>query len=491
MTELAAPTGAEKIISLNKVEAKDKPSTVLKIERVPAANTTDVTSSEGDPRSPAFADEALALRFAERHANDLRYVAAWSKWMAWDGVKWRPDDTLAAFDLARRVCREAAAECNKPKIATAIASAKTVAAVERLARADRRLAATIDQWDADPWLLNTPGGTIDLRSGRLQRHDRCAYSTKAAAAAPDGDCPTWLAHLERITGGDADLVAYLQRVSGYALTGSIKEHALFFAHGHGTNGKSVTINAIAGILDDYHRTSPIETFVASGGERHPTDLAGLRGARLVTAVETEEGRRWAESRIKALTGGDRIAARFMRQDFFEYTPQFKLFIAGNHRPGLRSVDEAIRRRFHLIPFSLTIPEAERDPEISERLKSEWPGILAWMVEGCLHWQQRALQPPAAVREATEAYLQAEDAMSAWLEECCEHSLTAWTASGELFASWSVWATRMGEVPGQAKRFSQNLEARGFTPARKHEGRGYQGIKLKLMYHDDRLDSRWA
>ena len=162
----------------------------------------------------------------------------------------------------------------------------------------------------------------------------------------------------------------MQRVFGYALSGDTSAHALFFLFGTGANGKSVTIDTVAGILNDYHRTAAIETFTASSVERHPTDLAGLRGARLVTAVETEEGRRWAESRIKTLTGGDKIAARFMRQDYFEFSPQFKLVIAGNHKPGLRSVDEAIRRRFHLIPFTVTIPPASRDPQLREKLKAE-------------------------------------------------------------------------------------------------------------------------
>lgn len=436
-----------------------------------------------DPTPPPFADDALALRFADRHADGLRYVAKWSKWMVWDGVRWRPDDTLAVFDMARLICREAAAECNQAK-GTALGSAKTVAAVERLARADRRLAALTDQWDADPWLLNTPLGMIDLHIGTLQPHDRLAYCTKVTAVGPEGDCPTWLAHLARVTAGDGDLVAYLQRVFGYALTGLTQEHALFFAHGHGANGKSVTIGVAAGILGDYHRTAPIETFVASGGERHPTDLAGLRGARLVTAVETEEGRRWAKSRIKTLTGGDQISARFMRQDFFEYLPQFKLLIAGNHRPSLRSVDEAMRRRFHLIPFSITIPEAERDGELGERLKAEWPGILAWAIEGCLLWQCKGLLPPRAVKEATDAYLQAEDAMASWLEDCCERRVTAWTPAGELFTSWSAWATRQGEVPGSAKRFGQNLESRGFEGSRKRQARGYDGLRLKPEYRDE-------
>jgi putative DNA primase/helicase len=430
-----------------------------------------------DDISPAHSDEALALRFAERHANNLRYVADWGKWLRWDGTCWRFDNTLHAFDLARRICREAANEANKPKMQMAIASAKTVAAIERLAKSDRRLAATIDQWDADPWLLNAPGGMVDLRTGKIRQARVEDYCTKITAVSTSGDCPTWYAFLHRVTGGDEELIAFLRRVCGYALTGVTHEHALFFLYGTGANGKSVFISTIAGILGDYHTTAPIETFTASQSERHPTDLAGLRGARLVTATETEEGRRWAESKIKALTGGDKISARFMRQDFFEFAPAFKLMIAGNHKPGLRSVDEAIRRRFHLIPFSVTIPAVERDRDLAERLKAEWPGILAWMVDGCLEWQATGLQPPVAVTDATAAYLAAEDALAEWLDECCWRDPKTWTASSALFGSWSEWATKAGEPPGTQKRFVQNLEARGFLPRRQMHGRGFDGLRI--------------
>jgi hypothetical protein len=173
-------------------------------------------------------------------------------------------------------------------------------------------------------------------------------------------------------------------------------------------------NTVSGILGDYARSARIETFTESAVERHPTELAMLRGARLVSAIETEQGRRWAESRIKALTGGDRVAARFMRQDFFEYVPQFKLLIAGNHKPSLRSVDEAIRRRLHLIPFAITIPPAERDPALAGKLQAKWPAILAWMIEGCVEWQRQGLMVPPAVSAATSQYIEAEDAFGLWL-----------------------------------------------------------------------------
>jgi putative DNA primase/helicase len=363
-----------------------------------AKGFSDPIIADDGNRPPDFSDEMLALRFAEQHAGDLRYVAAWSKWMIWDGRRWQFDDTLMAFDLARKVCRAAATGCNKPRAASVLASAKTVAAVERLAKADRRLAATVDQWDVDQWLLNTPDGVVDLREAQQNLHQACDFMTKMTAVAPDAGCPTptWDAFLTCITDGDSDLIGFLKRMAGYALTGSTREHALFFLYGTGANGKSTFINAITAVAGDYHRAAPIETFTASQNERHPTDLAGLRGARLVTSVETEGGRRWAESKIKTLTGGDKIAARFMRQDFFEFTPTFKLVIAGNHKPGLRSVDEAIRRRFHLVPFDVVIPPEQRDKNLGERLRAEWPGILAWMIDGCTEWQNQGLAPPLAV-----------------------------------------------------------------------------------------------
>ena len=441
-----------------------------------------------DARPPAFTDEALALQFADTHVDKLRYVAAWARWLHFDGQRWRFDDTLLVFDLARKICRGAAAECNKPKIAATLASAKTVAAVERLARADRRLAASIDQWDADKWLLNTPGGVVDLRTGRLEPHRPHQYLTKIVAVASDASCPTplWMNFIDRITGGDTQLGAFLARVLGYALTGTTDEHAIFFNYGTGANGKSVLTRTAAGIFGAYHVTAPIETFTASKNDRHPTDLASLRGARLVTATETEEGRRWAESRIKTLSGGDKIAARFMRQDFFEYEPQFKLLIAGNHKPALRAVDEAIRRRFHLIPFTVTIPPDERDPELTERLRSEWPGILNWIIEGCLEWQARGLDPPEAVRAATAAYLDSEDAIAVWIDECGERDPSAWESSANLFASWKTWAEKAGEYVGSQKRLAQCLENHGLRPHRKPNGRGLLGLRLCPRYMNEEI-----
>ena len=324
---------------------------------------------------------------------------------------------MQAFDYARAICRQASAECNDDRAAPHIAAASTVAAVERLAKADRRHAATVDQWDADPWLLGTPGGVVDLKTGTMRHHRPGDYLTKTTAVAPGGECPLWHSFLATVTQNDADLQTFIKRMAGYALTGSIREHALFFAFGTGANGKGVCINTLTGIMGDYAAVASIDVFTQSQSDRHPTDLAMLRGARLVTAQETEEGRRWAEARIEAMTGGDPITARLMRQDFFTFAPTFKLLIAGNHRPGLRNVDEAIRRRFNLIPFAVKIPTEKRDHDLPEKLKAEWPGILKWAIAGCVDWRDHGLPKAKAVQDATDEYLGAEDAMGLWIKEC--------------------------------------------------------------------------
>jgi len=426
--------------------------------------------------APEFSDEALALEFTVRHAPELRYVAKWGTWLHWDGTRWKFEDTLKAFDLARAVAREYANACGNHDAKLKIASAAKSAAIEKLARADRRHAATVDQWDVDPWLLNTPGGTIDLQTGNTLPHDPERYMTKITAVASGGNCPLWRRFLSEITGGDAELQAFLQRVAGYALTGSTREHALFFFYGTGGNGKGVFLNTLTAIFHNYAVVAPMEAFVVTQGERHPTDLAGLRGARLVTAQETERGRRWAESKVKALTGGDPITVRFMRQDFFTYSPAFKLVIAGNHKPGLNVIDEAIRRRFYLVPFTVTI--ADPDRELTDKLRVEWSGVLAWMIEGCLSWLKEGLNPPAAVRVATAAYLSEEDIFAQWVDECCVVRKEYWGIGGDLWLSWKGWAEANKEPPGSRKAFSGSMAAHGYAKGKSQAVRGYSGIDLK-------------
>jgi putative DNA primase/helicase len=308
--------------------------------------------------------------------------------------------------------------------------------------------------------------------------------TKQTAIAPDAKCatPLWNAFLNRSV-PDKELQAYLQRAVGYGLTGQTIEEVLFFLWGDGRNGKGVFVNTIAWIMGDYHVNSPMDTFTVSTSERHPTDLAAMRGARLVTSTETEEGKRWDEAKIKMLTGSDPITARFMRQDFFTYQPQFTLLISGNNKPGLRSVDAAIRARLKLIPFTVYIPPEERDLHLKEKLKAEAPGILAWMIQGCRDWQRDGLQEPKIVVEATEHYLAAEDAFKMWLDDSCIVGKDKWESSQQLYASWQEWTGANGEYAIPAKRFTQKLEAKGFQQARRGTGgiRGYAGLTLRPSF----------
>jgi putative DNA primase/helicase len=355
-------------------------------------------------------------------------------------------------------------------------TAKMVAAVEFLARSDRRVAAVPGQWDKDPWLFNTWTGTVELKTGELREHRRLDYITKLSPIGPGSDCPMFHEFMRTIFAEDIELIDYLQKFFGYILTGETREHVMLFFHGTGANGKSVLISTISGILGTYHRVAPIDTFTVGSFSSHPTDM--VRGARLVTAIETEEGRRWAESKIKELTGGDKITARFMRQDFFEYTPAFKLIIVGNHKPELRNVDEAMRRRLHLIPFNVTIPPDKRDKHLADKLKEEWPGILQWMIDGCLKWQAEGLDPPQSVIAATAEYLQSEDTFATWIEERCELKPSYTDTSANLFASWKAWAELMGEPAISRKAFANKLLGRpGIDLDRTKTARGFKGIRV--------------
>jgi putative DNA primase/helicase len=435
-------------------------------------------------------DDALALAFTARYAEDWRYCAAWAKWLVWTGTHWKADETLLVHHLIRSVCREAAVKVDSHRLAAKLLASSTVGGVDRLARTDRRHASTSEEWDADLFALNTPGGVVNLKTGRLRPHERADRMTKLATATPRGSCPRWHAFLNDVTGGDTELQAYLQRMVGYTLTGATTAHALFFLYGTGANGKSVFVNTLSTILGDYATSAPMDTFMEARGDRHPTDLAGLRGARFVSSIETEQGRRWNESKLKAITGGDKISARFMRQDFFEYPPQFKLLIAGNHKPSIRNVDEAMKRRLHLIPFTVTIPPEKRDGTLTEKLLAERDGILAWAVEGCLQWQQMDLKPPESVVSATEEYFDEEDAIGDFLEEEGQRHEQARVAVGEVFQRWQEWAGKRGEYVGTSRWLAQQLANRGFTRTRLHAGvKALAGLSLKPKDYGTRLPYR--
>jgi P4 family phage/plasmid primase-like protien len=421
-----------------------------------AAEAHDTT----DRRPLELTENALASEFTRRHGEDLRYVHEWGRWLRWDGRRWLVERTLAVFDLSRKLVREVGHTVADRKVAARIESAATVNAIVVLARADRRHARVGEDFDADPWALNTPGGTIDLRSGHIRPHRRADGITKTTPVAPSVTKPSlWMACLQTWTAGDPELVAFLQRFAGYCLTGSTQEEKLPIIYGPGANGKTKFIETLRACLGtDYATSLAMETLMATHGDQHPTDLADLRGKRLAIATETEEGRRLAESKVKMLTGGDRIRARHMRRDFFEFQPTHKIVIFGNYRPALRNIDEAMRRRLLLIPFDATIPPQDRDPKLPEKLARELPAILGWMLAGCRAWLDRGLEAPARVQAATTDYLWSADAISRWLEERCTFGPNESMTKAQAFESWKEWAGANGEYVGSARRLGERIAA---------------------------------
>jgi putative DNA primase/helicase len=430
------------------------------------------------PARVLVTEDSAGLAFVDIHESDLRYDHDVGAWFKWTGTHWQRDGTKLAFSWARDLARTMAATQISASARRDISKVKFAAAVERFAQSDQRIAVRQDNWDTDPMLLGTPGGTVDLRTGELRPARPEDMITKITAVAPaaTAECPQWLKFLDRVMG--PDLRDYVRRALGYALTGLTIEHAMFFNYGTGGNGKGTLMSTAIAIFGDYHRTVPIETFTVSGTDRHPTELAGLRGARLVTATETEEGRRWAQSRITMITGGDTVSARFMRQDFFDFIPILKLWITGNHKPGLRSVNEAIRRRMNMLLFGVKISNEEKDEYLPKKLEAEWPSILRWIIDGCLAWQKQGLAPPAVVTEATAAYLESEDVIAAWKEDECEER-GQWDSIERLYGSYQGWATKNEEYDGGKRWFGKRLEDGGYERSKGTGGvRGHRGLRVK-------------
>jgi P4 family phage/plasmid primase-like protien len=415
----------------------------------------------------AISEDALAETFTQRHRHTARFCAAWGRWLLWNGKRWEIDEKLRSFDLARETCRAVLkdrlttltdlTEAQRARLRLRLGSAQTIAAVLRIASASPVHAIGVDQLDADPWALNTPGGELDLRTGTLRAPDPYRLQTKITAAAPAAEAQHFLRTLERVL-PDPDVRRYVQRLAGYCLTGLVRDHVLPFWYGAGRNGKSVVVNAIKHALGDYALTLNPEVLMESRNDRHPTEVAVLRGARLAVASEVDSGRQWNESRLKRLTGGDPITARFIARDAFEFLPSHKLVVVANSKPGLRVVDDAIRGRIHLVSFGVTIPEAERDETLPEKLRGEAAGILGWALAGCLEWQRIGLAPPEAVRAATAGYFESEDTIAQWITDCCrpvgEITLTA------AHRAYREWCDANAVHPIGRNQFGDQLEARG-------------------------------
>lgn len=450
-------------------------------EAGPPARALDGGGDDAPSNSGLLTQDSVALRFAREAADRMLFDHHRGRWYFWEKTRWGQDEVKRGFQYARLLTRLESGSSDAEEIKAA-RRATFAGGVERFAQSDPTFAVTSEIWDKDPFLLGTPGAIVDLRTGIARKHDPDDRITKLTAVTPaqTANCPICDKFLQHATGGDAETINFLQQYSGYCLTGDTREHVLGFLFGGGGTGKSAFANVLKGVLGDYAVTAAMETFTTSIGERHSTELAVLHGARVVIASETEEGRTWAESRIKSMTGGDPITARFMRRDFFTFQPKFKILICGNHMPQLRNVDDAMRRRFRIVPFKVK-PE-KPDLELQQKLRSEWPEILRWMIDGCLDWQKHGLVSTKSVSAENDAYFSEQDSFVKWIEESCVVSSISAATTADLFGSWGNWAKRNGEEPGNTKRFSQAMGKAGFMHVKNvpgHTGkRGFEGIALQ-------------
>jgi putative DNA primase/helicase len=446
-----------------------------------------------DQTSLKLTDLGNAERFARDHGQDVRFVHSWGAWLIWDGRRWKRDSTEKINRLAkltiRRIYAEAA-EATEESSRSSIASwAKRSEANERikamikLAQSEPQIAITHDALDADPYLFNCSNGTICLRTGKLHEHRREDLLTKISPVeyVENCPCPMWLQFLDRIMGSDVDLIAFLKRFSGYSLTGDTSEQCLASLYGFGANGKSTFIDCLAMAWGDYFQRAPTSLILKrnDGSEGIPNDVARLPGVRMAVTSEVEEGSRMAESRIKDLTGGDRLAARFLRMEFFEFVPTHKLWIVGNHRIFISGTDHGIWRRIMQIPFEVTIPEADRDPKLKEKLiAQELSGILSWCVTGCIEWQRDGLNPPDKVTAATEEYRAEMDTVGQFVEERCLCNPSAQIGKDSLYQEYRLWAEMSGLHALSINRFGRRLKEKGFRDDRSGGQRVWIGIKLQ-------------
>ncbi len=437
-------------------------------------------------------DTANAERFARLHGQNARYCHAWRKWLVWDNRRWVLDASGEIMRLAKSVARSIYTEAASPDVdgGTAQSLAKWAASSERrdrlnamlaLAESEQPIPISVDSLDREPWLFNVQNGTINLRTGELQPHRREEFLTKLASieypTEPGVDAVLWLDFLDRIFDGDGELIDFVQRLIGMAMVGEVQEHVLPIFHGTGSNGKSVFVETIMGMLGpDYSMKAASSLLMASGSDRHPTEVADLFGKRFVAVVETEDGKRLAESMVKELTGGDSLRARRMREDFWEFRPSHSVFMATNHRPVVRGNDHAMWRRLKLVPFAVTIPDAEQDRELTAKLRAEWPAILRWAVQGCLGWQQCGLGEPEVVRAATDGYRSDEDQIEQFIADRCMVGPSYQVRSSAIYKSYREWCDQQGERPLSQKKFSQRLEENG---REKYRSNGIWFAKITL------------
>lgn len=452
----------------------------------------------GDDPLLNLTDLGNAERLIQQQGQDLLYCQAWKSWLVWDGTRWKKDDSGEVERRAKLTVRAIPGEMEavvsyklKEEIAKhAIRSeaAQRIEAMIRLARFDSSVVVKPDEFDADAYLLNCQNGVIDLRTGQIMEHQRDHRHLKQAQAIhdPAATAPTWEAFLNKIMGGNPNLIGFIQRAVGYSLLGSAEKQVAFFLHGKGSNGKSTFLELLRFLLGDYALNTPTSTLMRkkdSSGINN--DVARLMGARLVTAIETDENQHLSEATIKSLTGNDTITARYLYAENFDFKPVCKIWLACNHKPIITGTDIGIWRRIRLIPFTVTIPDSEKDPYLSLKLQAELSGILNWALEGCLQFLEQGLGEPAEVMEAGNKYRTEMDSIATFIEDCCIKHDSAVASANALYMAYQKYTTENGDFPVAPKKFGVQLADMGFVS---HRGTNGTRIWRKIGLASDASDS---
>jgi putative DNA primase/helicase len=442
-------------------------------------------------KQPA-SDLGNARRFVSRYGHEFCFVHDLGIWLWWNGRYWERDATGEVHRCAKETVdwlgrqawelADGERKAELVKHALKSGSARSLSAMVTVASTEREIAVTATQLDADPWSLTVANGEINLRTGELRKHDPAVLATRMSPAhfIPGEGAPRFRQFLDEVFDGDDELIGFVRRFFGSCLTGDVSGQMCLFALGSGANGKTTLLNEIRHVLGGYATNLDPAILTTGQHDQHPTAMMDLRGARLATTIETEQGRPLAEARLKMLTGGDPITARRMRQDFETFPPSHKLVIVGNHLPPVHGTDHAIWRRIAIVPFGVRFPPERQDPHLAEKLRRESSGILAWMVEGCLEWQScGGLNVPRPVVEATRAYRVSEDRVGRFLQENTTAGPDLWVPSKQLRDAYTQWSVDSGEEALTTKALALELVARGFTSEQRGRlrTRGWRGLGL--------------
>ncbi len=472
-------TGWPRLIELCGPDVVAKVSEWLGIQQ--ATITTTPTESE-------MTDIGNAQRFVRHHGEVIRYVRDMGAWLVWNGRYWELDDQTAidlkAQATAKSLWRdlENASRQDSADLASWARQSNNFHKLKAMCDvAKPHIAVTSDNLDARPYLLNCTNGVIDLQSGQLLPFDKHHWLTKQINVSfnAEAKCPVFEGFLRDTFDGEPELIDFVQRAVGYSLSGDTSEQCFFIAHGTGANGKSTLLKVLQELLGDYACNTPMETLmVKRQGGGIPNDIARLRGARLVTASEGEANQHLAAALVKQITGGDTMTARFLRKEYFEFKPECKLWLVTNHKPKLRGDDPAIWRRIYLIPFNVAVPKERQDGQLSEKLKAELPGILAWAVRGFQQWQSGRLQPPQAVLAATRAYQHEMDHVKRFVDDEVMPALGQNVGKADMHAAYIRWANENGGDSYSMPELHKRLLALSFKAKRGTGGKHqWQDVKL--------------